>query len=407
MHANSMHLALRAVALMPLLAMATSLQAQSARLAATETGDLIPHRVVAAAGVSENATTERTPIDYYQPIPADTALDDAPRPHLAESREYWQQVDATTLADGYALALTAPGAVVLLSPGVDADALHRGQIAIETGGRAQSLDVVSDTLVDSSHLQAAGMDVRAGSIGFRLQPGVEADARLRVTGARGTYLLHVLEPRSRHVASTQARADTIHAGSTIAFDVALHGGGAIDAATGVLVSPDGQTFDISYRSEGATWRGQVTVPRGVATPPGLWDVRTSIAARAGEAAFQRDVRTAIAVVAPTARIAAVGSAPTLGRAGAARALPFQVEVATAGRYELRGVVYGHDSRGESVPLGVVFSARWLEPGMRTLPLSLPADLATANGPLQIRDLRLTDQSRVALLERRAAGVQID
>ena len=50
---------------------------------------------------------------------------------------------------------------------------------------------------------------------------------------------------------------------------------------------------------------------------------------------------------------------------------------------------------------------WLEPGSRVLSLSVPADaLAGVKAPYRLRDLRLTDQSAVSVLERRTEAVLI-
>lgn len=353
------------------------------------------------------ADIERSALSYFQPLSADTRLETAP-PHQAESREYWQRVDGQVLRGGYALALTAPGAVVLVSPASGAEPLVRSQFAIVSRSGPVALDQAADTLVDAAALQAAGMGVAPGSVGFRLRPGFEADAALVVAGALGHYLVHVFEPGSADVVTARAVADTVHGGSTVRVQVALAGGARIEAATGVLLSPSGQAFDVVYTSASdGSLLGTVALPADVGGEPGLWDLRTSVAASGRAGAFQRDVRTAVAVVAPVARLNGAVER-VVRRVDGAIELRFGIEVASVGRYELRGVLHGTDDKGALVPLGLAQAAAWLEPGTGTLALAFPVlSRDGINPPFQLRDLRLFDQARMGLLERRELALTFD
>lgn len=397
-------LRLLTLALLPVAGLA--LAQRGPALAPPGAGDLVAGQLVAGVR-APLADVERSPLQFFQPLSADVRLESAP-PHQAESREYWQRVDGLALRGGYALALTAPGAVVLVSPATGAEPLVRSQFAIASRSGAVALDQAADTLVDAAALQAAGMGVAPGSVGFRLRPGFEADARLVVAGASGDYVVHVLEPASADVATARALADTVHGGGTVQVQVALAGGARIEAATGVLLSPSGQAFDVGYTSAGdGGLLGTVALPAGAGGEPGLWDLRTSVAASGRAGAFQRDVRTAVAVVAPVARLD--GAVERLvRRVDGAIELRFGIEVASPGRYELRGVLHGTDDKGALVPLGLAQAAAWLEPGTGTLALAFPVlSRGGVNAPFQLRDLRLFDQARMGLLERRELALSFD
>lgn len=387
---------------------ASSAVAQTMRgpaLLPAQAGDLVPAHIVAAERIAA-PDIERAPVSFYQPLSADEPLAQA-APHAAQSREYWQRVTASQLRQGYALALTAPGAVVLLSPGARAEPLRHAQVGIRSGGARLALSQAADTLVDAAALQAAGMDVRAGSVGFRLRDGFENDAALQVDGAQGEYVLHVLEPLSPHVLSVQGAADSVHAGDEVEVNLALAGGAALDSAAGLLVAPDGRSFDLAFADAGgAASAGRVRVPSDIRAQPGLWEVRTTVAGSDGMRAFQRDARTAIAVVAPTARLDGT-VAIRRDRVDGAWSIAFGVDVASAGRYEVRGVVYGAGKGGALVPIGIAHSAAWLDAGRGRLSLSLPVAVsAAAEAPLELRDLRLIDQSALGLLERRERALII-
>jgi hypothetical protein len=385
-----------------LLPLAAAAQDRALALLPAQDGDLVAATAVAAQR-GHVATSERAPLQFSQPLAADAALDPAPQPFRAQSREYWQRLDGARLGAGYALALTAPGAVILVSPGPGADPLRREQFALTSNGRGVDFASATDTLVDAAALHQAGMGVAAGSIGFRLRDGYETGAVLQVAGARGEYVLHVLEPRSAHVLSARSTRDTVHAGSPVAFELALSGA-RFEGAMGVLAGPDGTVVEVDFAADAEGQRGSAVVPAQLAAQPGLWELRATVAAVAGDRAFQRDVRVALAVVAPTARLA--GSViDASDRRGAGRTLSVAVDVGTAGRYELRGVLYGTDARGVLVPMTELHSAAWLEPGAGMLRIDLPAAARDSlRAPFELRDLRLTDQGAVALLERRARAL---
>lgn len=382
---------------------------ERARLLPAQTGDLVPAQVTAGER-SVAPDLERAPVHFYHPVEADETITSLHEPFKADSREYWQQVDGAQLREGYALALTAPGAVVMISPGVDARPLQREQLTVLSSGRSHDPDIATRTLADADALRQAGMDVNPGTLAFKLLPGYEADARVRIADADGRYVLHVLEPESRDVLHAQAAVDTVHASGQLQVRFNLEGGAGIDAIHGVLVSPDGQAFDLDFgrasRTAARERVGTVRTPAQVRAQPGLWDVRATVAGRDGQRAFQRDVRTAVAVVAPTARLD--GSATVHIQRTGDMATRFGIQVGAEGRYEVRAVLYAHSAKHNGlVPVGVSYSAEWLSAGNQALSLNWPQSvLSTYSAPYVIRDLRLTDQASVATLERRSEALVI-
>lgn len=381
-----------------------TLAAQSLSLLPAQNGDLVATKAtVAQRTVQANASRE--PVEYFQALAQDSVLDNRHVP-AGESREYWQRVDDRELRAGYALAVTAPGAVIMVSPATRSAPLQREQIQILHEGQVLAADQATDTLVDASDLRATGMSPTEGSVGFRLRPGLEGDASLRIADARGEYVLHVFEPNSPYALSLGLATDIVHAGQPITGQLAVSGGARIDAATALLVAPDGSHHDLAIASsrQGASIRANA--PTTVSAQPGLWEVRSSVGAGHGGQAFQRDIRLAFAVVAPTARLN--GDVSSHNRRGdGALTLDFGIEVASAGRYELRGVLFGNDARGQSVPVGVAHFANWLTPGAGKLSLAFPLDALTGiSPPYELRDLRLTDQSAVSVIEKRERALVI-
>lgn len=379
------------------------------RLLPAQDGDLVATRAVAVSRAA-SAEMERAPVRFFHELPADDPVLGRHEPFEAASREYWQQLDGSQLREGYALALTAPGAVVMISPGVKARPLHRDQLSIASAGRSHDADSATQTLADAAALRQAGMDVTPGTLAFKLRPGFEADARIQVAGAEGRYVLHVLEPESRDVLRARASVDTVHAGGEVKVRFALDGGARIDGIHALLVAPDGQAHDLEFapaHGKGANERvGSVRAPVDFTPRPGLWEVRATVAGNDGGRAFQRDVRTAVAVVVPTARLDGAASVDVMRRGGMDMGLG--VEVATPGRYEVRGVLFATGQDGKEVPVGIAYAADWLAAGRHTLTLNWPEHvLGKFSPPYVLRDLRLTDQSSVAVLERRAEALRVD
>ena len=119
----------------------------------------------------------------------------------------------------------------------------------------------------------------------------------------------------------------------------------------------------------------------------------------------RDARTAVMVSLPTARF--TGEAEVLRRDGG---MVFQmpVETAAAGRYELRGTLYGSDPSGELKPMAIAHGAQVVSAGSGVLELRFTPDVMNPalSAPYALRDLSLSDQSRMSLSEQRREALDI-
>lgn len=386
-----------AVAL-PLAASADPLQASR--------GDLVAKSLVRSAPATPDGV-ERAPVSFAWRL-ADGATLDAATPFVAESREFYTELDADQLAKGYGFEATAPGAMIRVSPlGTGKRALSPADVVLRHNGRVLD-DSAKLQAVDAAALKAAGMPVAEGTVAFRIDPTLGAGRfELAVPGA-SKALLHVYEPDSDVVASMRAARDTFHVGDR--FDATLRvTAGDRDVAAqrvrGVLTAPDGRAFDVDVALDPAGRANlDAALPSKASSVPGLWELHGFASAIVDGVEVLRDVKTSFAVAAPTAKLA--GDARTMRRAGALTvAVP--VEVGVAGRYEVRGHVYA-DRNGVVEPIAVAHAAAWLEPGAGTITLRVPADVlgADAANALELRDVSLNDQGRLAKLETRAAALRI-
>ncbi len=363
-------------------------------------GDQVPSTLVAAKRALADGI-ERAPVEFSWALDPAAKLD-APAPYVADSREFWTEVEGAALAKGVTLRTTASGAVVRLSPraGVAAPELAADDVVVRQGGRTlRGADAIVDADV-ALEFKSLGMAMPERTLAFRLGAGVDAGAfELSIAKARGAYLVHVFEPASAERLTLTSDRATAVAGGTIELVAALESpaGRTLGRVGGLATSPSGDAIELAFaRGSDGAWRAPFAPPANAT--PGLWDVHAFAASADGELA--RDATVAIAVGAPTARI--VGASRN-GK-GAATALDVTLEVAAAGRYNVSAVLYATDASGALVPAAIAHSAAVLGAGRHALTLAFaPETLASAGlgTPYEVRELALTNQGDLAPIEKRA------
>ncbi|MDQ3288701.1 MAG: DUF4785 family protein [Pseudomonadota bacterium] len=359
-------------------------------------GDQVPQRLVSIA--APTGDFERAPVSFSWGLDPAAELSES-APHLAESREYWQTVNGTELARGIDLDVSAPGALIRISPARSAKNLSVADLALSgNNGRSARLE----KLASDVELQAAGMDVDAGTVMVRMgRENAPGRYKLRAPNANGRYVMHVFEPDSQVVLKARANRNHALVGETVSIDVALTDSGKAVAARAeaLLVSPDGNSHEVEVK-QGRNNRlsGSVQLPSGTVSAPGLWELQVFSSGKG----VQRDARTAFAVAQPTARLKGQHDAD-------ARLLrvSLPVEAASAGRYEVRGTLFATGPDGTLGPVVQSHTAAWFESGNGVLVLDFDrGNLPSGYGaPFEVRQLELHDQTRMAPLEIRARGLR--
>jgi hypothetical protein len=357
--------------------------------------DQVPTRLTALPAPA--GTFERKPVSFSWKLdPAQTLS--TPAPQRVESREYWQTVEGADLVRGVDVAVSAPGAVIRVSPARGAGHLKPADLKMHRNGQVARLQ----SAAGDEELQAAGMDVDPGTAVVKLDHATTAGRyKLQASKARGRYLVHVFEPQSDVVLHAQARKNHALSGDTMTVDIAMsRAGRTVEATTqALLVAPDGssQPVTISRKSSGGG-TAQATLPTSASAHVGLWELQ--VFANDGELA--RDARTAFAVAQPTAKFKGDYAVNTqLLR------LALPVEAGSAGRYEARGTLYatGPDALLRPVSQGHV--ANWFERGDGILVLDFEESHVPAGfgAPYEVRHLELHDQTRLVPVETRDRGAR--
>ena len=368
-------------------------------------GDQVPAKLVAAK-IALPPQAERAPVEFTWALdPAEKLV--APTPYVAESREYWTEVDGRALAKGLVVRTTSQGAVVRLSPraGNGSPELDAADVVVRQHGRTlEASHAIADSDV-AREFKALGMALPERSLAFRLSPEVEAGAfELSLPKARGGYLLHVFEPASTDVLSLTTSRNTVVAGGEleVVASLASPSGRTLGRIAGLATSPSGEAVELEFaHAKDGTWRARFAP--GASLDAGLWEVHAFAASEDG--ALARDAKVAFAAAKPTARF--VGGERIDAEAPAIRV---GVEVAAAGRYNVAAVLYATDAAGTLVPAAIAHSAAVLSPGRHALPLRFATDALVSSGlraPFEVRDLALTNQGDLTIVEHRARAFVLE
>lgn len=407
MQANRLSVALAAL-IGSLACSAAGAATQDLRLLARAPGDLVPSHLQPAAKLA-TAGLDRTPVSVSWALDATQALDARPQPFVRDSREYWLDASEAELQGGVTLALSAPGAVVRISPhGGNADAkLAVGDIQLSVAGQRVDNAQALRSVADEGQLRAAGMDAPEGSLVLHFSDAIAAGtAKLAVPTARGSYLVHVFEPASTVVLHLGATSDSVGGGQPVRLHASLDGATAVARIGGIATAPDGHSQDVDFvRQADGSYTAAFTPDAAHAVGPGLWEAH-AFAVSSGKSAIPRDAKTAFAVSAPVARLD--GNVSRIDARNAAVAVRIGVETTTASRYMVSGVLFGTGSDGTLHAAAVAQSAAWLADGRGALDLRYDASSVDAalHAPWEVRDLRLVNQADLGLLERRERAIEL-
>jgi hypothetical protein len=384
-----------------------------------QSGDMVPTTLLARSTTSHltaaraalpRAHVEQTPLSVNWPLAHDATLQPQPQTFARSSREYWRDVSASELQQGLKLPLSAPGAIIRLSPGDrTVGKLDPAGVHLQLGRQSLNANSASSRVADAASLHAAGMDVPAASMVMQLKPELGTGvATLQVPAARGRYVVHVFEPQSPFTATARADRGDLLQGQSVHVRVALQDAGReipLKSVGGLLRAPDGSTTTLSFRRQADGSFTADARPLSIPATPGLWEVHSFTMGRdsAGNE-IRRDTTTVFAAALPDARLN--GLAHTARAADRGIDIALGVTAKGASRYAVSAVLYGRGADGQMVPAAFAQSAAWMRPGNGTLTLHYDASsLQGVGAPYELRDLRLQDQPAVSLLERRAVAMR--
>jgi len=395
--------------------------ASAVELLPKQAGDLEP-ALVAAAKPATQAAKAGAPGQSRDAVALSWASTDAgmaaATPHLAESRESYTIVTGAELAKGVPLHTTAPRAVVrvqafdMSSPRSNLAIHPQSMTVIDKAGRAHGSAEAMEALVTDDKLAKADLPFAPGTSAFRLHQGLGAGQfKLRADnlGENERFLINVVEPDSPVSLTMQAGAAAYLHGQQLSLTSELRSKDGAKPAwsklEGYVMSPAGRRFPLTFKNgAGGRMTAQLALDADEELAPGLWEVHAHGQGKARQGDVMRSLRLAFPVAMPTAKL---DRKVALADSSGGVKVNFGVEAAQAGRYEVRGVLYG-TVQGVLKPIGVAHAAQWMEAGSGSIALNFAPELrAAATGPYEIRELFLLDQGRMGVLQRQQRALVID
>ena len=245
-----------------------------------------------------------------------------------------------------------------------------------------------------------------GTSAFRIDPSLGSGRlTLGFAGAepQARYAITLLEPDSPWRLTMAPQRQLYLNGDRLRVEAALVGDAGKAAALsliGEVVSPAGRRFPIAFDAAGVA---TLDLDADEAAAAGLWELRATGEATLGGMTVRRDLRVAFDAAMPFARLE---REVEVDRSAGGLAIELGLEVGAAGRYELRGVLYG--THGDAlVPVAMAHAADWLEPGRAALGLAFDGALLDGvAAPFELRDLQLLDQGRMSVLHRQARALRL-
>jgi hypothetical protein len=374
----------------------------SSAVFAQHASDIIPGklRVVAKSAALPGIDLSRDTVHFSWNLGGDAIK--APTPHVAESREFYMDVDAASLRKGVTVRTTAKGSVVKLSPvGAvsKAKSLVTDDVTVRVNGAEVGLADFAARVDDSRKLAASDVGFAPGSLAFSVNDDngpVEFEVALK--SADQGYLVHVFEPASSNVLTLTTSRDSYLVGENIELIAGASNGAAISEISGGIASPGGEITAVKFARD-ANGRFIARVPLSASAVGALYEAFAVAKLDDGSVVALRDAKTGFAVAEPTARLRIA-----LASAGGQQTQTFNIalDVAVEGRYQAEAVLFGLQD-GVRVPVAIAHTGAWLEAGEQTVALRFDnLDLAKRgiSGPFAIGHFALKNQATFGTMERR-------
>ena len=351
-----------------------------------------------------NRNTEA--VQYHYALDPQQKIADNIPAYVEQSRQFWLDTDANGLAAGIDLPLSGTTAFVRISPLTDAvdTRLNPQQLQLQ----ASSGEARIETFVDAQQLNQAGASFSDHTIAFKVHTSAAGELKLSIPELRGDhpYVVNVLEPQSplSLKLTMDQRSYASNSTARIVANMVNNKQNLPSQLQGYVRSADGSVYAQLRFQQGkdGSYAAEVPLRQGQSLAHGLWEVHAVAESRHNGVRVLRDAQSSFAVHMNTARFSGALNSNK-------NSLDIGVEVAQAGRYEVRGVLMGTDRQGQLQPLAMLMSARWLNAGNGNISFDLEPVAnknAAFTAPFVIRQIQLTNQSLLAPVQSVNSGITL-
>ncbi len=370
-------------------------------------GDQIVSTLQYGKSIPQSGNLNRHSVSLNSALPAGEIITFSEEGAQQSSRQYYFQVGDAELKNGVEFSTTSLNAVIRISPvavkGVAP--LSKTLLRVFKGNQEYSDTRGLNSLVSSDSLNRNGARFVEGTVAFKMDPSLGfGNFKLQSSDAKGSYILYVYEPNSEWVLNAKTGRSNYLAGDVLSLETQMNRGADAQVFTklsGFVTSPAGDSIDLSFTSRKGLSNGKLTLPILNTMPRGLWEAHLFTASEVDGVTVYRDLRTAFAVSFATAKLSGDVQLNPAGN------LLMGLDIASEGRYQLSGVLYGTDMRGKLGVVARLDSANWFAAGAASMELKLGLyDNRAFNHPYEVRYLQLKDQSRLGVLETRQRALSI-
>ncbi|MBL4911137.1 MAG: DUF4785 family protein [Alteromonadaceae bacterium] len=360
---------------------------------------------------------EHQAVHFSQKVSVNSKLSLKAKGYENVSDEYWLEVTGEQLNKGLNIAISSPGALIRLSgKQVNGEmsaldlAIDPKQVQLFKNKQAlvkpfkqtvsQQQFATANIFPNSSAMQ---LDKSMGKGNFTLQVSQSLNAQQH-------YMINVKEKNSPYKLHLSIAKQSYLAGEKITLDSFINRAvnrvtnkSMVNKSTAKLAhvtnnayikTPNGEKFSVNLQKHNGKFQVQVPSSSLPAKRGALYELYVSSQANDHGLKIRRNAKVAFAIAQPTARMQGNYSVNNT-------AAKVKLNVASEGRYEVSGLVYGTSKNGVQLPIMLSRSAYYLQPGEQEVQLKFDQKILAASGlkaPFTVKQLRLMDQSRMALLQ---------
>jgi len=347
---------------------------------------------------------EHQAVHFSQKIAPNSQLSFQAQGFESVSDEYWIEVTGKQLNTGVELAVSKEGALIRLSGKRAKGGFNDVDLAIDPSNvelfkNKQALVQPFKQTVSQQQLATANIFPNSSAMQLNKNVG-KGKFTLRVSenlNENQHYMVNVKEKNAEHKLHLSIARQTYIAGENITFNSFINnkiGKLALVNNKAFIKMPAGEKQAVKY----AKVNGKFTLVMPSNLAPAkrgeLYELLIESQANDNGIQIKRNAKVAFAIAQPTARMQGKYSVDV-------NAASVNLHIASEGRYEVSGLVYGTAKNGLKVPFMLSRSAYYLMPGEQSVQLQFDQKILKASGlqaPFSVKQLRLMDQSRMALLQ---------
>lgn len=312
--------------------------------------------------------------------------------NLQKSYSYNQYTTAKQLEQGVTLPIHAPGAVIRITPLSQSKAISELQLKNATS-QFMSLREAS-SLYKKNETQRSDLLQIKPELGFG---NFVLKSPQTVSQTDTPYLINVFDKSSSIYLQIEPSALQYQYGEQFIAHISLQDNDtsySIENINASLVSPDNQRMPLTLKEVKSNQFQASTILLSEANTHGdNWYIEVdAINDTAKSCSIHRTGHAAFSYSIPSASLLSIKKISTKPLTFAAT-----VEVATASRYALQGILLHNNAKDETVPIEIAQAAQWLEPGQQTINFSFDNSAQFAEDQLAVGYLHLTDYGQLKVV----------